>query len=195
MRQPELREPRLRFPAGAARLAIRRFGSGELPAEPEELGLPVVRDPRGRIHGLDETPAGSARLLEGGRPGPAQLQDLRSMDEAASGEGDEIALLVDPLCQRKGPLACASDLKDLLAGEDHAAVDDADDEWGQIRRRHRHHRFVEKGETFLDAPCAREHVALGMQAQSEEIAVAEAFADRGRLAGDFGRSFEVPAAS
>ena len=74
------------------------------------------------------------------------------MDETAAGESDEIALLLRPLRQRERPLAGPSDLEDFLAGEDHTAVDDADDERGQLRRRHRHHGLVEERKTFDDAP-------------------------------------------
>ena len=65
LREPKLREAWLRFPAGAARLAVRVLGSAELPPQPEKLGLAVMRNARGRVHGLARTPAGASRLLEG----------------------------------------------------------------------------------------------------------------------------------
>ena len=50
------------------------------------------------------------------------------MDEAATREGDQVSLLRDPPGQLERPFARPSDLEALLAGEDDAAVDDADDE-------------------------------------------------------------------
>ena len=68
LREPKLREAGLRFPAEPARLAVRLLGGVELALEPQKLCLPVVRDARGGILGLDEPPPRETRLLERIRP-------------------------------------------------------------------------------------------------------------------------------
>ena len=117
------------------------------------------------------------------------------MDEAAAGEGDELGLLLRPPRQRQRPLARPTDLEDLLAGEDDAAVDDADDERRELSRRHGDHRLVEERESLANAARPHQHVALGVHASANEIAIAEALADRRRLARDRGRRAKSPSAS
>ena len=92
LREPKLREAGLRLPAEPARLAVRLLGRVELAAQPQELGLAVVArcPPRGSCVSIEPL-ARAPRLLERVRPRAAELQDLRAMDEAAAGEGDEIA--------------------------------------------------------------------------------------------------------
>ena len=113
------------------------------------------------------------------------------MNAAPAGEGDEVGLLVGPLCQRERPLPCPPDLEDLLAGEDHAAVDDPDDEGREVACRHRDHRLVEECEAVLNPPRLHEHVTLRVHCDREEVAVAEALPDRCRLTGDGRSSLEV----
>ncbi len=191
VREPKLREPRLRLPAETARFPVRLLRRVESPLKPQDLSLAVAREAGRGVLRLEEPPAGAARLLERVEPGTAQLQDLRAMDEAAAGESDEIALLLDPFRQGERPLPRASHLEDLLAREDDSAVDDADDERGQLSRRHRDHRLVEQRQAFAYAPASYEHVALGVQSHREQVAVAEPLADASGLAGDGRGGFEL----
>ena len=57
------------------------------------------------------------------------------MDEAAAGERDQISLLLEPHGQRERPFPRPPDLEHRLAGEDDAAVDEADDERRELGRR------------------------------------------------------------
>ena len=132
LRQPQLREPRLRLPAGGARGAVGLFGAVELALEPKELGLAIEGEARCRVVGLDEAPAGSTRLLERVRPRPAVLQDLGAVDEAAPCEGDHVRLLPAPAVECQRPLTRAAKLEDLLAREDDGAVDEARDDRRQV---------------------------------------------------------------
>src|SRR5206468_2318682 len=46
--EAQLREPRLRFPAEAARLAIRLFGGREFSPQAQQLPVSIMGDTRGR---------------------------------------------------------------------------------------------------------------------------------------------------
>src|SRR4029079_16039633 len=96
----------------------------EVALQPKQLREAVAREPGGWVPGLHETLSGTASLLESVPPGSVQLQDLGAVHEAASGERDDLRLQRPPVAERPCPLARAADLEHLLAGEDHAAVDD-----------------------------------------------------------------------
>ena len=113
------------------------------------------------------------------------------MHEAAPGERNELGLLLLPLGQGLRPLARASDLEGVRTRQDDAAVDDADDERPKLLRRHDDHRLVEERETLAHATCLHQHVTLCVQRHREEVAIAEAFADRRRLARDGSSLLEV----
>ena len=99
------------------------------------------------------------------------------MDEAAAREGDQVSLLLDPPSQLERPFARPSDLEPRLAGEDDAAVDEADDERRELGRRHGHHRLVEEREALGDATRQDEHVALRVNRERHQLGVAVALAD------------------
>ena len=103
------------------------------------------------------------------------------MDEAAAREGHEVSLLLDPPGQLERPLARPSDLEPRLAGEDDAAVDEADDERRELGRRHGDHRLVEELEALGDATRQDEHVTLGVNRERHQLGVAVAPADLRRL--------------
>ena len=102
-------------------------------------------------------------------PGPVQLHDLGPVHEATAREGHGIGLLLAPAGQGRRPLAGAAQLVDLLAGRDHAAVDEAGGDRRQLAGRDRDHGLVEQPETFPDLPVADQHVALAVQGEGDEI--------------------------
>ena len=90
LREPKLREAWLWFPAGVARLAVRVLGFAELAQQAEKLGLAVMRKPRQGSVWVDACRRVAPPRAR--RPRSHQLQDLRSVDEAAASEGEEIRL-------------------------------------------------------------------------------------------------------
>ena len=129
--------------------------------------------------GLDEALARTTRLLERIPPLAVELEDLRPVHEAAPGEGDHLRLKRPPVRERPRPLARAPHLVDLLAREDHAAVDDPGDDRRQLLGRDRDHRLVEEREAVAHLTVPDQHVTLAVDREREEIAIAEALADRG----------------
>ena len=115
------------------------------------------------------------------------------MHEAAAGEGDEVGLALAPARKGGGPLLRAADLIRVLAGEDHAAVDDAGDDRRELAGGDRHHRLVEQPQALLDAPAPDQDVALLVGGEREQVRVAEALADRRGLGGGRGGRLEVAA--
>ena len=113
------------------------------------------------------------------------------MDEAAAREGHQISLLLDPPSQLERPFARPSDLEPRLAGQDDAAVDEADDERRELGRRHDHHRLVEERKALGDTAGKDEHVALGVNRERHQLRVAVSLSDLGGLGGGRGRSLEV----
>ena len=150
-RRPALREPQqgeagLRLAPVPARLAVGRLGRGELAAQAVDLALPVAaprRRPPGSRPARQRSPARRASSSASGHA-PCELHDLGAVDQAAPGEGDQVGLALAPARQRGGPLLGAPHLVRVLAGEDHAAVDDPGDDRRELAGGHRHHRLVEQ---------------------------------------------------
>ena len=113
-----------------------------------------------------------------------QLHDLGAMHQAVAAERDEIRLRVTPVGQRRRPLLRPTQIEDLLAGLDHAAVDGAGDDLRHLVGRHGDHGFVEQGHS-LDVPSLRDQgPALKVARKRHQIDVTEPIADLGGLTGD-----------
>ena len=112
------------------------------------------------------------------------------MHEAAAGEGHEVGLALAPVGERGGPLPGAADLVGVLTGQDHAAVDDPRDDRGELACGDSHHRLVESPRPSLGARPDQD-VALLVGGEREQVRVAEALADRRRLAGGGSGRLEV----
>ena len=124
--EPKQGEPRLRLTALATRLPVGAFRSLEVAAAAMNLSLPVARLAGGRVvQGLPAALLSALCLHKRVRPVSAQLKELRAVDEAAAGEGDQIRLALAPPRQCCGPLLGAADLVGVPARQDHTAVDDA----------------------------------------------------------------------
>ena len=104
------------------------------------------------------------------------------MDEAAAGEGDQIRLALAPPRQRRGPLLGATDLVGVPARQDHAAVDDAGHDRGQLAGGHGDHRLVQERQALpypavLHSMCPCAWAASANRSESPKRS-----ADRHRLA-------------
>jgi DNA-binding transcriptional ArsR family regulator len=87
----------------------------------------------------------------------------------------------------------AAQLVDLFAGENDPAVHDAADDRRHLTCSHCDHRFVEQAEAFCYTSALREHRALNVHGEREEVAVAETLADFGGRGSRFSRAVEVTA--
>ena len=157
-----------------------------------KLGLLVVRLPRcGAIHRLLTPFAGNHRFLERVHPRAVELFDPGAMGEAPTGERHELGLRLAPTSERVRPLVRPPRLERLLAGGDHAAVDDAGEERRDLSRGDGDHRLVEELETLVHAPLLDQRRAGEMRRRREEIVFVEPRRDRGRLRGGVVRSLGV----
>jgi hypothetical protein len=103
------------------------------------------------------------------------------MDEAAPGEGDQVRLALAPAGEGGRPLPGATKLMRLLAGEDRAAVHDPGADRRDLAREHGDHRQVEERQALAEASEADQGTALRVGGDREQVGIAEALADRGRL--------------
>ena len=85
------------------------------------------------------------------------------------------------------------DVVRVLAGEDHAAVDDPGDDRRELARGHRDHRLVQQPQAFAESPEPDQDVALLVGGEGEQVRVAEALSDRGGLARGGGSRLPVAA--
>ena len=176
--EAQQRLPRLGLQAEAARLTVSVLSCHELAPEAEHLALAVGRlRCRRRVLAIREALAGPAGLHQCVGPGAVQLHDLRTMEQARSGERHQVGLLLAPRRQGERPLLGAAQLVDLIAALDHAAVDEPAHDRRQLAGGDRHHRLVQAGEPVPNAAQRGERAALVDQPDGDEVAVAEALAD------------------
>jgi len=142
---------------------------------------------------LEAALGGPPRLLNRLRPGAVQLHDLGAMHQAAAGEGDQVGLALAPAGKSDSPLLGAAKLVGVLAGQDHAAVDDPGGDRGELASGDRDHRLVQQRQALLEAPKSDQDVALLLCGEGEQIRVLEALADRRRLGCGYGGGFQVAA--
>jgi hypothetical protein len=120
-------------------------------------------------------------LLDRVRPRALELHDLGPVHVAAPAERDHVRLALAPVGQRRRPLLRAPRLVGRLAGQDHAAVDEAADDRRNLPRRDRDHRLVQQPEALDDAPAQDQEVPMSLDGEGEQIAVTEALGDRRRV--------------
>ena len=96
--------------------------------------------------------------------------------------GDHLGLAVAPARQRVGPLASVADLVCVAAEGDRVAVHDAGDDRRQLARSRDHQRLVDQPQSVLDSSLPEQRTALLVAGQPDQVRVAEALADRGRIA-------------
>ena len=177
LREPEEREARLRLESAPTCLAIGLLGLRKLASKAMDVCTEVRRlRCGGTIHRLLEAPVGEPRLLERLEPRALQSHELRAVHEAASGERTQIRLPVAPARQCRGPLLGATQLVDVLARKDHAAVHDAAGDRRDLARSDGDHCFVEQAESFPQPAAPDENLALHMRGERNEVGVGESLA-------------------
>src|SRR6059058_1216378 len=192
LRESQQRPPRLRLQAEPARVPVRLFGLPELATQTLNLALEVARLGRGcLVHGLFEPSACALRLLQRVRPGALEAHQLRTVNQAAAGERQKVRLPLAPVGQCSRPLPGAAELVDLLARQDHAAVDDAGDDRRERFGRDRHHRLVQQAEPLPNAAVSDEDVALDVNGERKQVGIGEALADFGCRGGRGGCALPV----
>ena len=158
-----------------------------------------LRPPRSRHEGGEARPAGSTpaplrpvhrlltsltrknRFLERVRPRPVQLLDPCAVSETAAGERDQLRLRFTPARERLGPLLRAARFERLLAGRDHAAVDDTCEERRDLSGSDGDHGLVEDLEPLVHPTQLDQRRARGIRHRRKEIVVAESLGDLRRL--------------
>jgi hypothetical protein len=113
------------------------------------------------------------------------------MDVTPPRERDQIWLPLTPARQRCGPFSRAAELVDVLAGHDHAAVDDSRRDRRELARRDGRHRLVEQTQPALDVSVPEEDLPLREERKAEQVAVAEPSGDLGCRGGRLGGAFPV----
>ena len=182
--QSEPRQTGLRLSSAPAGLVVRLLGLRELAAQPVQLALLVEGGTDRRLRPPEEPLARPLRRVDRVRPGAAQLHDLGAMHQAVAAERDEIRLRVAPVRQRRRPLLRPTQIEDLLARLDHAAVDGPGDDLGHLVGHHRDHDLVEQGHSLDSLSLPDQRPALNVAGERHQIDVTEPIADLGRLAGD-----------
>ena len=167
-----------------ARLAIRRLGLRELAPQPVQLALLVDGGAHSGLSPLQQSLVRPLRGLERIRPRAVQLHDLGAVDEAIPAERDEVRLRVTPVRQRRRPLLRPAQVQHLLAGLDHAAVDGAGDDLGDLVGDDGDHHLVEQAHPLADPALRDQRPALEVAGERHQIDVGEPIADLGGAAGD-----------
>ena len=99
-------------------------------------------------------------------------------------ERDEIRLGLAPVGQRRGPLLRPTQIEDLLARLDHAAIDGPGDHLRYLVRRDGDHRLVEQGHSLDDPSLRDQRPALNVAGDRHQLDVTEPIADLGGPTGD-----------
>ena len=162
--QPEQGKARLRLEPPLAGFAIGGLGGREVSTFSIDLGLPVEGGAGGVfVRGVSEPLTCLLGLLDRLRPIPMQLQDLGPVDKALAREGHHVRLCRPPRGQRGGPLLRAPQIRYLLAGVDHRAVDVAGDGGPHLAGDHRDHRLVEQRQALAQPSFPHQRATLEVQ--------------------------------
>jgi len=158
----------------------RLLGLRERPAQPVQLGLLVDRHAERRLAWRIREPlAGPPDLLHRIRPGAPQLHHLGPVHQALPAEGHQVRLRRTPVAQRRRPLLCAAQIKQLLAGLDHGAVDAPDHDRRHLAGLDGDHRLVQQRHALGGLPQPQQRLASASPGKRGQVAVAEAVADLG----------------
>ncbi len=110
-----------------------------------------------------------------------QQHDLRASRQALTSERDQLGLRVTPVAERRRPFRRPAKVEDLLAGLDDGAVDDPDDDRGQLARVDGGHRLVQQAGPVLDRARPDQGLASAEPGESDQVGVTEALTDRAGL--------------
>ena len=180
LRQPEQCQPRLRLLALSGCGAIRPLGCSKVATQAMQVSLDVQRPAEGPLvqHSLRRD---VLCFLEGRLPASLQLHDLGAMNQADAGVGDHVGLTLAPEREGGGPLPGAAQLVHALTDRDRVAVEDAGHDRREPAARHRHHALVHEPQPLSGSSELEERVTQVHHADRDQVAIAEALADRDGL--------------
>jgi hypothetical protein len=162
--------------------AVRLFGFFEIAAQAVQLGELIQRRAECRLtRWFGQALAREQRLVERLPPYALQRNDFRTMNEAFSPIRHHVGLRGAPPRQRVRPLASASDIRQVPARREHAAVNDAGNDRRYLTGRNRNHHLIEQPDPAFDVAKLDKRSAEALPRQVGQIDIAESLADPGRF--------------
>ena len=168
--------------AGIAGAAIGFFRLREVASEPIELGEEIEGGSDRRLSGrVRKAFARAQRLVYRTGPDAVKEHDFGATHQAVAPIRHDVRLRGTPVGQRAGPFLGASEVADLEARFDHAAVHGARDGGRDLAGRHAQHHFVKERHAPGRVTEPDQRPAAALPGQTDEIDVAEAIADAVRF--------------
>ncbi len=121
------------------------------------------------------------RLVYRTGPDAVKEHDFGATHEAVAPIRHDVRLRGAPVGERAGPFLGATEVADLEARLDHAAVHGPRDGGRDLACRHAEHHFVEERQAPGRLTAPDQHPAAALSRQADEIDVAEAIADAVRF--------------
>jgi hypothetical protein len=155
--------------------------------------LPELVEPVRRHVGCEvgELRTREANFLLRVEPVAAQAHDLCAVDTALARKTGDGLPLAPALCSVR-PVAGPDIVADVAAGRDHPAVDDRRGIRVELAAHRRDRRLVQERESLVQPALLHERVALVVQAERDQVAVAERPAQLHRPLGVLRRRIKVP---
>ncbi len=172
--EPQQRQPRLGIEPPPARRPVQELRLVDVAPEPVELRLFVVGE---RQLALVRLAFGDAAGLgESGRPGAAELQDLRTVHAARAVEEAELCLRGTPGVEHGRPFAGPVEREHPLAASDDRAVHEPSTEVGQSVCCGDEHGFVEQAHPLGDIAALDEGATCQLPPEGREVGLLETVA-------------------
>ncbi len=116
-----------------------------------DLGLLVERPTRQSLGAFGQQCVGTLRLGQSGVPVALELHDLRAVHPALAAKRHQLRLRRTPLVEGRRPLVDSFEIVNLLAGQNHRAVDDACRDGCHLAGGHGDHGLIEQRRPVVDA--------------------------------------------
>ena len=189
--ESQQRQSRLRISSGLAGLPIHLLRLRELAPETKELRPLVEGRANGALGRLCETFARPLGFVYRVGPGAVQLQDLGAAHQALATKAHEIGLRRTPSIECRRPLVRAAQVENLVTGFEHAAIDIAGRDRGDLAGSDGDHRFVQQRHALANSFQPDQRPAAAVQGHRDQIHIAEPASNVGGLAKQGVRRFGI----